>query len=51
MLNRSARVGALIVLLATGLLISACHTMEGMGQDFSALGDKISGKAEQHTNQ
>lgn len=51
MLNRSARIGALIVLLATGLLISACNTMNGMGQDLSALGDKITGKSEQHTAQ
>lgn len=51
MQNRSARIGALIVLLATGLVVSACNTVNGMGQDFSALGDKITGKAEQHNNQ
>jgi predicted small secreted protein len=39
-----------MILLGAGLALSACHTMEGFGQDLTILGDKITGKAQQHTN-
>ncbi|HEX9490648.1 MAG TPA: hypothetical protein VF930_10195 [Stellaceae bacterium] len=41
-------------LLRAGLLLlggaSACHTMEGLGQDLSALGDKLSSKPQEHAH-
>lgn len=51
MRKRSTRMGMAIAMLAMGVMLAACHTMEGMGQDLSALGDKITGKAEEHSNQ
>ncbi len=42
--------GALrVLLLATGLALCGCHTMEGFGQDLSILGNKITGKAQNQT--
>jgi predicted small secreted protein len=41
----------LLLLLATGLAVSACHTMEGLGQDMSEVGNKLSTKAQEHTGQ
>lgn len=38
-----------LFVFAASLALSACHTMEGFGQDLSILGNKITGKAEQHT--
>lgn len=38
-----------ILLLATGLVLCGCHTMEGFGQDLSILGSKITGKAQEQT--
>jgi predicted small secreted protein len=55
MIERSAMLHALgSRLLRAGLLLlllggaSACHTMEGLGQDLSALGDKLSSKSQEH---
>ncbi len=43
--------GALrVLLLATGLVLCGCHTMEGFGQDLSIIGNKITGKAQEQTN-
>jgi predicted small secreted protein len=37
------------VLLLAGLLgLSACNTMEGLGQDLSQLGNAIEGEAAEH---
>ncbi|MDD9716531.1 MULTISPECIES: entericidin A/B family lipoprotein [Dinoroseobacter] len=36
---------ALALLLATPLLLSACNTVEGIGQDVSEAGDAIAGAA------
>lgn len=38
------------VLLTAGLVLSACNTAKGFGEDLSTLGDKITGKAEKHTD-
>jgi predicted small secreted protein len=44
------RISLLVLMFATGLALSACHTMEGFGQDLSILGNKITGKADEHKN-
>ncbi len=36
-----------VVLVAFALLAGGCNTMDGLGKDLRALGDTISGKAEQ----
>lgn len=38
------------ILLAAGLAVSACNTVEGFGKDLSTLGNKITGKAEKHSD-
>jgi predicted small secreted protein len=39
-----------LVLLVTGIAsLGACRTMQGLGQDISAVGDKISDKASRKT--
>ena len=43
--RRLARTGLLLFVLAG---VSACHTIEGLGQDLSALGDVVSSKAQGH---
>lgn len=45
----STRPSLLILLFVAGVVLSACHTMEGLGEDLSTLGDKISAKAEKHS--
>ena len=40
----------LTLLLASSFALSACNTARGFGQDLSTLGNKISGKAEKHTD-
>lgn len=42
------RIGLRILLLATGLFLCGCHTMEGLGEDISILGNKLTGKAQEH---
>lgn len=44
-------VKALLVtlLMAASFALPACNTVEGFGKDLSTLGDKITGKAEKHT--
>lgn len=37
------------VLLASMMLLAACETMEGLGQDTSKLGNNISDSAEKNT--
>lgn len=36
--------------LLTLMLISACNTMEGLGEDVGKLGNKIEGSAKRHNN-
>jgi predicted small secreted protein len=43
------RISLLVLIFAAGLALSSCHTMEGFGQDLSILGNKITGKADQHS--
>jgi predicted small secreted protein len=43
------RISLLALVFAAGLALSSCHTMEGFGQDLSILGNKITGKADQHS--
>jgi predicted small secreted protein len=45
------RAGLLLLLLGTSVALSACHTMEGLGQDLSTVGNKISSKAQEHSSQ
>jgi predicted small secreted protein len=45
------RAGLLLLLLGTSVALSACHTMEGLGQDLSIVGNKISSKAQEHSSQ
>jgi predicted small secreted protein len=40
----------LAFLLASSFALSACNTAKGFGQDLSTLGNKITGKAEKHTD-
>jgi predicted small secreted protein len=47
----SLRAALLVLLLGTGFALSACHTMEGLGQDMSEVGNKLSSKAQEHTKQ
>jgi predicted small secreted protein len=35
------------ILIATPLLVSACNTISGLGQDASAVGDAVSDAAEE----
>ena len=39
---------ALFLLTATGSLLSACNTTEGMGKDMSSAGHAISNEADEH---
>jgi predicted small secreted protein len=49
-MRRLTTISLLIILaLAASLVLSACHTMEGFGQDLSILGNKITGKADEHS--
>ena len=34
-----------IILLGSALMLAACNTIEGMGEDIEAAGDAISGSA------
>ena len=36
-------------MLTLTLLLSACHTMDGIGEDLSSAGKTLSGSAEKHT--
>ena len=36
-----------LVLLTYATMLAACHTMEGLGQDISTLGNKIEKKADE----
>lgn len=36
-----------LVLLTYATMLTACHTMEGLGQDISTLGNKIEKKADE----
>lgn len=38
-----------LALVAASLLLTACETMEGLGQDTSKLGNNISNSAEKNT--
>ncbi|MEZ5651748.1 MAG: entericidin A/B family lipoprotein [Burkholderiaceae bacterium] len=38
----------LILMLATGLFVSACNTMGGMGEDIQAGGKKLENAADRH---
>ena len=38
----------LAALLASGLLVSACHTVAGLGQDVSSAGDAVANAADKH---
>jgi predicted small secreted protein len=40
---------ALLALFGTALLLSACHTTAGAGQDISKTGDAITKSAQEHT--
>jgi entericidin A len=45
------RVALTLAALFAGLFVmAACNTMHGLGEDVSTLGNKISNKAEEHTN-
>ena len=43
--SRLLRAAVLLLLLGS---VAACHTMEGLGQDLSALGGKLRSKAQEH---
>ena len=39
-----------VAVLAGLCALAACNTVQGFGEDMSTLGNKISNKAEQHTD-
>lgn len=43
--NRTIRVLALLALLGLSALLTACNTMEGIGEDFSAAGQSVADAA------
>lgn len=48
--SRVVKACLIAVLIAAGIAVSGCNTVEGFGKDLSTLGKKISGKAEKHTD-
>ena len=48
--NKAVKSCLIVLLLAAGFAVSACNTVEGFGKDLSTLGNKITGKAEKHTD-
>jgi predicted small secreted protein len=46
---RLLRCCVMATLGAAGLALSSCHTVQGLGEDLSHLGDKITSKAQEHS--
>jgi predicted small secreted protein len=49
-MRRIFNVVGIFLVLAMASAASGCNTMKGFGEDLSTLGDKITGKAEKHTD-